>query len=325
VRQLCHSQAVAEMIAVQEWLVADALAAVEDALREVVASEIHLLESASAHIVASGGKRLRPRIVLLAYAAAGGTGPHRALPLATAVELLHTASLIHDDINDRSALRRGSATVNARWGNGLALLVGDFLFVRLLNLIADMDPRVIRVLADCCTDIVEGETLQTMRAGDLTLTKEDYVAIVSQKTASLTAACGRLGALAANAADVHTVALESYGHHLGIAFQIRDDTLDLVGDTTQLGKPVAADLEQGKMSLAPIIALERSPTAEQVLSSGDASQIAHLLSDTGAIDAAMRYAIESAERAKSALSPLPSSDARNELVRLADFVVSRCQ
>ena len=298
---------------------------VEDALRGAVASSVSLLSRASEHIIRSGGKRLRPRVVLLSYKAAGGKDISRAVPLAAAVELLHTASLIHDDINDRSDMRRGQATVNARWGDSLALLAGDFMFIRLLSLIAAFDSRVIRVLADSCTAIVEGETLQMLSLGDTGMTEETYLRIVGQKTASLFSACAELGGLLAGGAEQQVSALKDYGLKMGTAFQIRDDTLDLVGRRDRLGKPVASDLEQGKMSLATLFALKSSERAREVLFSNDAAQAIQLLRDTGALEYAMLKAREYSERAKEALSILPDSEAKAALFELADFAFARDQ
>ena len=296
---------------------------VEDALRGAVASSVSLLSRASEHIIRSGGKRLRPRVVLLSYKAAGGKDISRAVPLAAAVELLHTASLIHDDINDRSDMRRGQATVNARWGDSLALLAGDFMFIKLLSLIAAFDSRVIRVLADSCTAIVEGETLQMLHLGDTGMTEEAYLAIVVQKTAALFSACGKLGGLLAGGTEDQVRALKDYGLNMGIAFQIRDDTLDLVGKRDKLGKPVANDLEQGKMSLATLFTLKSSKRAREVLFSNDAAQAIQLLRHTGALEYAMLKAREYSERAKKALSILPGSEAKAALSKLADFAVAR--
>jgi len=296
---------------------------VEDVLRRAVASNVELLSRASEHIIRSGGKRLRPRIVLLSYEAAGGEDLSAAVSVAAAVELLHTASLIHDDINDRSDMRRGRATVNARWGDSLALLTGDFIFIKLLSMIAAFDSRVIRVLADCCTAIVEGETLQMLSLGDTEMAEETYLRIAGQKTASLFSACAELGGVVAGGGEQQITALKEYGLNLGIAFQIRDDTLDLVGQRDELGKPVASDLEQGKISLATLFALKRSETTREVLFSNDAAQAIQLLRDTGALEYAMLKAGEYSERAKEALSALPRSEAKAELCRLADFVVAR--
>jgi octaprenyl-diphosphate synthase len=306
-------------------ITADELDLVEDALRRAITSDVSLLAKASDRIVCSGGKRLRPKVVLLSYKAAGGDNIRQAVPLAAAVELLHTASLIHDDINDRSDVRRGQPSVNAQWGDGLALLVGDFVFVRLLGLIAVLDSRAIHALADCCTAIVEGETLQMLHLGDTAMAEETYLRIVGLKTAALFSACGELGSVLAGASEDRVSALRDYGLNLGIAFQIRDDTLDLTGKSDKLGKPVASDLEQGKMSLATLFALKGSQRARDVLASKDLAQAAQLLSHTGALEYAMSKAREYSAKAKKALSILPGSEAKAALSELADFAFDRDQ
>lgn len=299
------------------------LALVEDALKRAVVSNVGLLSRAGEHIVLSGGKRLRPRVVLLSFKAAGGEDVCQAVPVAAAVELLHTASLVHDDINDRSDLRRGNPTVNAQWGDSLALLAGDFLFIRLLNLIAAFESRVIRVVADSCLALVEGETLQVLTLGDTQMTEETYLRIVGQKTASLFSACAELGVIMAGGAGQLVAAFRDYGYNLGVAFQIRDDTLDLVSRSEMLGKPVASDLGQGKMSLATLFALRRSEEARAVLVSDDTGRAIQLLRDTGAIEYAMLKAREYSERARDSLSVVTGSDAKKALMDLADFVVAR--
>lgn len=299
------------------------LALVEDALKRAVVSNVGLLSRAGEHIVLSGGKRLRPRVVLLSFKAAGGEDVCQAVPVAAAVELLHTASLVHDDINDRSDLRRGNPTVNAQWGDSLALLAGDFLFIRLLNLIAAFESRVIRVVADSCLALVEGETLQVLTLGDTRMTEETYLRIVGQKTAALFSACAELGVIMAGGARQLVAAFRDYGYNLGVAFQIRDDTLDLVSRSEMLGKPVASDLGQGKMSLATLFALRRSEEAKAVLVSDDTGRAIQLLRDTGAIEYAMLKAREYSERARDSLSVVTGSDAKKALMDLADFVVAR--
>jgi octaprenyl-diphosphate synthase len=306
-------------------ITADELNLVEGALLKAIRSDVDLLLAASEYIIRSGGKRLRPQVVLLSCKAVGGQDTMQAIPLAAAVELLHTASLIHDDINDRSELRRGHATVNARWGNSLALLIGDFIFVRLLNLIADLDPQVIQIMSRCCTAIVEGETLQMMHLGDLGTTEETYLRIVALKTALLFSACSELGAIVAGANKDQIAALKTYGFNLGVAFQIRDDTLDLVGKVDELGKPIARDLEQGKMSLATIYALKRSETAREVLIGRDSAQALALLQETGALYDAKARAAEYAARATEALAILSDSGAKAQLQSLAEFAIIRDQ
>jgi geranylgeranyl pyrophosphate synthase len=302
---------------------AEELGLVEDALRKAVASNVGVLSKASEHIVCSGGKRLRPRVVLLAYKASGGKDISRVLPLAVAAELVHTASLIHDDINDQSEMRRGQASVNAQWGSGLALLVGDSVFVKLLDQIANYDSRVIRVLAGCCSAIVEGETLQMLHLGDTKMAEETYLAIVAQKTGALFSACGELGGLLAEGTEEQVSALRDYGLNVGIAFQIRDDTLDLVGRSEEMGKPVASDLRQGKMSLASLFTLAKTNGDERDSFFNEPGQAARLLQSTGAVEYAMLRASRYCEEAKRALAVLPGSEARSALSEMADFALAR--
>ena len=304
-------------------ITADELNLVERTLEQALASDIGLLQGASSHMLRSGGKRLRPTLVLLSFKAVGGQEISQAVPLAAAVELLHTASLVHDDINDQSNLRRGQATVNAQWGDSLALLVGDFIFVRLLQLIAGFDPRAIGVLADCCTSIVEGETLQMLHLRDLSLTEETYLRIVKLKTADLFTTCSELGAFMGGGPEEAIQALKEYGHCLGIAFQMRDDALDWVGTEADLGKPIASDLEQGKMSLATIYALQQSDRAKDVLFAGDQARALGLLREVGALDYATFKCNEYAQKAQDSLSVLPDSDAKQELLKLAEYAALR--
>lgn len=300
------------------------LALVEEELVGALRSDVALLTETGERIVRAGGKRLRPRIVLCAYEAAGGREPRLAVRMAAITELLHTASLIHDDINDHSAVRRGQPSVNAALGNDLALLMGDYAFVRVLGLLASCGPRAIQIIAYCCVQIVEGETEQMLRLGDNDLTEPEYLSIVRRKTASLLSACAELGGLVADANETCLSVLRDYGMNLGIAFQIRDDTLDLVGDSDALGKPVISDLAQGKMSLATISALRSSLAVRAALSGGDLAQGHRLLRDSGAIAYAMGRAREFAGQAKLCLQALPASPARLELEGLADMAVDRC-
>ena len=300
---------------------------VEELLERTLTSDVALVREACQHIIRAGGKRLRPKVVLLAYQAAGGQDISQAVPLATAVELLHTASLVHDDINDRSDMRRGQATINARWGNGLALLTGDFLFVKLLGLIAGFDSRIIRLLADSCQTLVEGEALQVqvLTGGNGGMTPELYLRIVKQKTASLFSVCAELGGLLAQGGQQQVTALRNYGLNLGMAFQIRDDTLDLTGNGEDPGKPATGDLEQDKMILAALSSLERSVRAKESLLSMDSPFPIEQLSQSWALEYALVIARKYSDRAKEALSVLPASAAMGSLCELADFAVARSQ
>jgi geranylgeranyl pyrophosphate synthase len=304
-------------------ITAQELGLVEAGLKKAVASDVDVLALASGHIIGSGGKRLRPRLVLLSYKAAGGKDVAAVVPVAVAVELLHTASLVHDDINDNSDLRRGRPSVNARWGNSLALLVGDFVFVRLLDLIAGYDTRVIRVMADCCRAIIEGETLQMIHLGNWQLSEETYLRIVELKTARLFAACCELGGLIAGASSGCVTALRECGRSLGMAFQIRDDVLDVIGDEGDLGKPVTSDLMQGKISLATIHARQQTREAGNAQAYGDLSSEMDLLRKTGALEYATQKAKEYAAEAQRSLAAVPESVMRHELFELADFAAAR--
>ena len=301
----------------------DALALVEDALRGVLASHVGLLALAGQHIVASGGKRIRPQVALLAYGAAGGEDVSCAVPLAAAVELIHTASLIHDDINDRSDTRRGRSTVNSLWGDNLALLAGDFVFVRLLGLLPRLDGPVIQALADACLDVVEGETRQMLTLGRTDLTEEEHLDIVRQKTAGLFASCAYAGGLLAGAPSEVCDALERYGRALGMTFQLRDDVLDLAGTPEELGKPVARDVEQCKMSLATCYALRIDREVGRALRAGAHDRVRRMLGSLGALDYAVGVTRRYAAEAQSALEALPPSEDRDRLSALAEFAAIR--
>ncbi len=314
-----------EVLRIESALVEHGLALVDEILLRTVRSDVAILSQTSRRVVRAGGKRLRPRVLLDAYLALEGQDVARAAPVAAAVELLHTASLIHDDINDHSALRRGQPSVNAELGDSLALLMGDFIFVHFIDLLADFDPTVIRVLSRCCIDIVEGETREMLHWGDVDTDEQTYLAVVAQKTGSLLSAAARLGGILAGGTEAQVEALAGYGLHLGLAFQIRDDLLDFVGNDSALGKPVAEDLGQGKVTLAPIRALQVSPGGFACLMSGDWGRVGDLLRRTGALDYAMHVARAQVHEAKAALQLLAPSDAREELSALADLAVQRCR
>jgi len=300
-------------------LVDQDLALVEEALQQAIATDVDTLGAIGQHVASTPGKRLRPRVLLLSYRAGGGQDGAAAVPLAAAVELVHTASLIHDDVNDQSDLRRGRETVNARWGDTLALLAGDFVFARILSLVGGMGRGIIDLLAETCRTLVEGETLQAQAAGRTDVTEEAYLDIIRRKTAALFATSAQLGGTLAGGADPWIAGLREFGLCVGLAYQIRDDTLDLIGDREALGKPIASDVKQGHVSLAPIYWLARHPQAEAVWASRDPSRIAAALCDSGAIDYAHQTAREYTERGLAALAVLPNSPARAALADLAEM------
>ena len=222
-----------------------ALQSVDELLKSIVNSDVDILRDASRHILEAGGKRIRPRLTLLAYEAVGGTTLAEAVPVAAAVELVHTATLVHDDINDHGLTRRGRSTINARWGRTFALLTGDYLFTKVYELMAPYQNLNV-VFADATVALVEGETLQAAAAKSGQLDRETYICIIAKKTASLFAAATKLGAMLGGGTQEQIAALEQYGFNLGLAFQIVDDILDLIADSQQLGKTAGIDVLQGK-------------------------------------------------------------------------------
>lgn len=223
----------------------DVLNEVEKFMLSAVQSDVPILQTTSQYIIGAGGKRLRPRIMFLSYLASGGRDLMEVIPVAAALELLHTATLVHDDINDDGHFRRGKETINERWGIAYALLTGDYLFTRVYQIMADY-PALNRTLADTSIMLVEGEALQATASDASTLNHETYIEVVEKKTAALFNAAAVMGAQLAGASDEVIRALSNYGTNLGLVFQLVDDILDIVGDPLLLGKSVGVDITQGK-------------------------------------------------------------------------------
>jgi octaprenyl-diphosphate synthase len=310
---------------------ADEMREVDRVLRARLHSDVALVRQVAEYIVAGGGKRLRPALLLLASAACGYEGPHR-FTLAAVVELIHTATLLHDDVVDESLLRRGSATANATFGNAASVLVGDFVYSRSFQMMVDVgDIRVLQVLSDATNEIAEGEVLQLLHSGSLDLRQDAYLEVVRRKTAKLFEAAARLGAILARApADVED-ALARYGMHLGTAFQLIDDVLDYSGERDKIGKNVGDDLAEGKATLPIIHALrvgmpEDRATLERAFTEpreADFDAVLAAIERTGALDYARSEAQAESARAIAALSPLGESTARQSLLELATFAVTR--
>lgn len=304
--------------------VADAgLIDVERKLHDIVQSDVSILQDASGHIVSSGGKRVRPQLVILSFLAAGGKDIFSAIPLASAVELVHTATLVHDDINDHSLTRRGKISVHARWGRTFALLTGDYLFTKVYELMAPYGAEINVIMANACVSLVEGETLQASAAKIGKIEKETYRRIITLKTASLFQAAANMGALLAESDESTVDSMIRYGYNLGLAFQIVDDVLDIVGDPDTLGKPIGGDLSQGtgalmtqngkKIRTESITAAEFDPIREMMSE----------LKSSGAVELAMIQAHQYARRAENALDTISPSRSRDELLSLVDLVVNR--
>lgn len=299
----------------------EALATVQEQMREAVSSGVPLMQQAARHVIDAGGKRLRPRLLLHAYQAAGGLRLEEALPLGVAIELLHTATLVHDDINDHSALRRGRPTVNAKWGRTIALLTGDFLFTRAYLLMAPQGGRYNELLALACSALAEGEVLQAVAAKSGEYNRDTYVRIISLKTAALFACAARLGGLKAGAPEEHVEALGVYAHNLGLAFQIVDDVLDITGDPSVTGKPAHEDAGQHKLGLVALARDNGGPA--RGINLRDTDILTEPLLAAGLIDEAMGKARELTERGCAALQSLRDSPARRALEAMARGVVDR--
>lgn len=305
-------------------VIQDGLTAVENQLERIVYSDVDVLAEAGLHIIASGGKRLRPQLAILAYLAVGGQNIEEVIPLASAVEMVHTATLVHDDINDHSLTRRGQITVHAKWGRTFALLTGDYLFTKVYEMMAPYGPEYNVIMADACIKLVEGETLQAAAAKAGEMDRETYKTIISRKTASLFEAASRMGAMLGGGDEKSVEALAQYGYHLGLAFQIVDDILDIIGDPEEMGKPVGTDLSQNR----GVMMTQNGGKADGVSATAVAEDdpVARLMSqlrESGAVEVARLQAQEMAGRARNALDELPDSLARDEMLDLIALVLER--
>lgn len=312
----------------------DDLVATEILLKERATSPVAVIPDLSGYIVSAGGKRLRP-IVTLAAAHACGTANHGTHALATAVEFIHTATLLHDDVVDDSDLRRGKQAAKNVWGNNASILVGDFLFARAFTLMVETGSiDILGILSDASSVIAEGEVRQLAAAGRNDLPTEEYLAIIEAKTAALFEASARAGALSSGPnGEQYADALAAYGKNLGLAFQIIDDALDYGGTTSVIGKAVGDDFREGKTTLPVIIARRRGSTDDHAFwdramdiehqKDGDLAHAIHLIRSTGAAEATLAEADAYAGLAKTALKSLPESEWTKALADLADFCVSR--
>jgi octaprenyl-diphosphate synthase len=307
-----------------------AIQATDDLMEQIVESEVTVLQEASRHIIAAGGKRVRPRLLFLAYELVGGTELEKAVPLSAAIELVHTATLVHDDINDHGTTRRGRVTVNERWGRTFALLTGDFLFTKVYELMAPYRDMNI-TFAEATVALVEGETLQAQAARDNQLNREIYQQIVAKKTASLFRAAAMLGAQLGRAEEYAVDALGEYGFYLGLAFQIVDDLLDLTGDPRLMGKDTNVDLSQGKgvaaavggktngngHSTVALMDVEAPSEVDPILA------IKKRLIAGGAVEEGRQMARVLAVQAEAVLAVFEDSPAKQELISLIQLVVER--
>jgi len=314
-------------------LVGNDLDAVDVAIHSRMTSETALIPQVGAHLVDSGGKRLRP-LITLATARQYDYGGKEHVKLAAAVEFIHTATLLHDDVVDESVLRRGRPAANTVWGNKPSVLVGDFLFSRAFQLMVETGaPQVLGILANASAIIAEGEVMQLRSAKNLSVGESDYLKVITAKTAALFAAAAEAGAMIAGADAVHSRAMHAYGHNLGIAFQLVDDALDYSGRQAVMGKTVGDDFRECKVTLPIVLSLGNASEDERrfwrktievgAQEEGDLSRAIEYLERGGALAATVERARRYARDAREALSIAPDGEIKSALAEIADFVVER--
>ena len=319
-------------------LVGEGMERVDALIRQRLSSDVVLVNQLSSYIIGSGGKRLRPQLVLLA---AGACGLHdrqssdairHPVTIAAVIEFIHTATLLHDDVVDASDMRRGQDTANAVWGNEAAVLVGDFLYSRAFEMMVDVQSmEVMSILASTTNRIAEGEVMQLMNVREPDLSQAQYIEVIEAKTARLFQAATELGAVLADQRPEIRAALADFGKHLGTAFQIADDVLDYHSDKDIMGKNVGDDLAEGKTTLPLIVAMRDGAAAQrdvvaQCICDADIDrlpEVLQIIQDTKALEKSLDSARESASAAVRALAPLSVSPYRDALERIARYSVER--
>ena len=305
---------------------------VNQLIQKQLHSDVALINQLGFYIVNSGGKRLRPLLTVLSARALGYSGEQH-ITLATIVEFIHTATLLHDDVVDASELRRGRETANALFGNEASVLVGDFLYTRSFQLMVSLQKMpIMQILADATNVIAEGEVLQLMNCNDPDTTEASYMQVIYCKTAKLFEAATRLAAIINESSDEVIQSMQDYGMYLGTAFQLVDDALDYTAASEELGKNAGDDLDEGKPTL-PLLHLmshgapEMQTLVREVIEQGGGrnhlEQILAAMEETGSIKYTMQRAIEEANKAKQAIAFLPESDYKQALLSLADIAVER--
>ncbi len=314
-------------------LVADDLEAVNAVILDRMQSPVALIPQLAGHVIAAGGKRLRPMLTLASAKLFGYQG-RRHIDLAACVEFIHTATLLHDDVVDESALRRGSASANAVWGNQASVLVGDYLFSRAFEvMVEDGSLEVLSILSRASSVIAEGEVMQLTTTNDITTTEEAYLDVISSKTAALFAAACRIGAVVAERPRAEADALERFGRNLGVAFQLIDDVLDYSAKQLTLGKTIGDDFREGKVSLPVILAFNRGGDAEKAFwrrtieemeqTDADLTTATRYMNSHGALTDAIERARQYGNAAIEALSPMEDSPAQRALIEAVDFSIER--
>jgi octaprenyl-diphosphate synthase len=314
-----------------QHLVAKEFAAVNELIVAELHSDVPLIQEIGQHLISAGGKRLRPMLTLLS-AGLFGAIKREHIQLATIIEFIHTATLLHDDVVDVSSLRRGKPTANAQWGNAPSVLVGDFLYSRAFQMTANIGHLpLLKLLSDTTNIIAEGEVLQLTKIGNTGLSETDYYDVITRKTAILFAAAAEAAALLSGCTPEQAKALREHGLALGIAFQLIDDALDYEGDSAVMGKNVGDDLQEGKVTLPLIYTLQYAPAAErqlvqEAIEQKSVANLAHVVSivrDCGGLKHTHAQARKFAEDAIQHLQIFADSAYRQALIKLLDIAISR--
>jgi geranylgeranyl pyrophosphate synthase len=307
------------------------LGEIETELAAAVASDIPFVDEAARHLLDAGGKRFRPLLVVLA-SEFGNPRSSAVVPAAIVVELTHLATLYHDDVMDEADIRRGAQSANARWDNSIAILIGDFLFARASDLVADLGPDAVRIQAKTFARLVQGQIRETVGPKDGEDPLAHYLSVVSDKTGSLIATSARFGARLAGAPQDVQETLTAYGEEIGVAFQLSDDVIDIVSDSSELGKAAGTDLREGVPTLPTLIARSspddsdgrlRALLSGPISDDGQHAEALRLLRESPAMDVARAEVRRRADAARALLDPLPDIAAREALVGLCDLVTTR--
>lgn len=313
--------------------VEDDLKRVEAAIAVHLESDVSFISEVARYVLSSGGKRIRPVLLILSARLCHYVG-ERLYDLSAVIEFIHTATLLHDDVIDNASLRRGNPTVHSLWGNEMAILIGDYLYSTAMALaLADKDHLVMQTVSDVTVEMAKGQVIETLKQRDLGTSEADYYRIIGLKTASLFAASCTIGAVLGGVAPTQRARVSAFGHHVGMAFQMADDTLDFVAPEAKLGKPVHNDLKEGKITLPIIVAMQRASAREaQVVvdylhsdnaTDVDLQQVIALLHKYETLQATMAKAQEHVIQAKQSLHDFVPSQALEMLHTLADYVVAR--
>jgi len=311
----------------------DDLDRVEQEFTRHIQSRVTLIPEMGKYIQKSGGKRVRPAVLLMAARLCGYSGD-KAVLNASVVEFIHTATLVHDDIIDGADVRRGRLAVHSRWGNDITVLLGDYLYIKSMGMALTQDSLdIVRLLCDVTLRMIEGELYQLTKTGDVEITEEEHFDIIRRKTAYLFGGCAQIGGVLGKVSREREHALRDFGFNLGIAFQVVDDLLDYTADEIALGKPVGGDLREGKVTLPIIYLLQRggkeadrlirTVVSDRAVTKEQWREIVRMLREHRTPDLAYAKAFEYATRAKSALDAFPPSREREALMALADYILSR--